>query len=545
MAPIGRALRVRSPDGGAAIDDLRPERPHGPIGEWADGIRPAAGAPRRRWRGHVVGAGSAGFLVSGGSSGSPYTADVLSVGRTTAVLFAVAALAGLPGALLAQSPEALTAVDGVVRSEMARQHIPGVSLAVVKGGAPILVKGYGLANVEHDVPVTPETIFESGSLGKQFTAAAVMLQVEDGTLALEDSIARFFPGAPATWRPITVRHLLTHTSGIPDYTVGSFDYRRDYDEDALVRAAMELKLEFPAGSRWNYSNTGYVLLGVIVHKVSGQFYGDVLKARVFTPLGMPTARVISEAAIVKHRAAGYELRGGVLENQDWVSPTLNTTADGSLYLSARDLLAWDAGVRDRKVLRPESWAQVLQPVRLTSGQPYPYGFGWSIGERGGQPLHEHGGSWQGFKTQYSRFIGDDLSIIVLANLAQADPALIADRVAATLNPMLSVRELAPIEDREPAITTRVTALLQSARQGRLAPADFAYLRAGFFPDGPARYAKLLADAGPLQTLVLLDRRELGDDRVSVYDVVCASARLRLTVSLAPDGKVAVFSLRNP
>ncbi|MEZ5290078.1 MAG: serine hydrolase domain-containing protein [Vicinamibacterales bacterium] len=464
--------------------------------------------------------------------------------RTAAALVAqlVSLALAVPPAL-GQPPASLDQVDGIVRTEMARQHIPGLAVAIVKGGEPVLVKGYGLANVEHDAPVTPETVFESGSIGKQFTAAAVMLQVEAGRLSLDDPISTFFPGAPAAWRAIKVRHLLTHTSGIPDYTVGTFDYRRDYEEGALVREAMELKPEFPAGTRWNYSNTGYVLLGVIVHTVSGRFYGDVLQERVFTPLGMPTARVISEAAIVKHRAAGYEWREGVLENQDWVSPTLNTTADGSLYLSLRDYLAWDAAVRGRKVLSAASWAQVLQPVRLASGTSYPYGFGWGISERGGAPLHAHGGSWQGFQTQYSRFIGDDLSIVVLANLAQADPGHIADLIAATLNPALAEPALTPIEDRDPAITARAEALLQRTRARTLRPADFAYLRAGFFPDGPSRYATLLATAGPTATLVLLDRHVLGDDTVSVYDVVGPTARLRLTVALAPDGKVAVFSLR--
>lgn len=461
------------------------------------------------------------------------------------VLLPLAALAVVANLVSAQPPPGVDQVDAIVRAEMDRQHVPGLAVAIVKGGSPVLVKGYGLANVEHDVPVIPETMFESGSLGKQFTATAVMLQIEDGKVSLDDPISKFFPGAPVGWRAITVRNLLTHTSGIPDYTVGTFDYRKDYDEDALVREAMELRLEFPAGTRWNYSNTGYVLLGVIVHKVSGQFYGDVLKARVFAPLGMPSARVISEAAIVKHRAAGYELRDGVLENQEWVSPTLNTTADGSLYLSLRDYLAWDAGVRARKVLSAESWNQILQPVRLESGKTYPYGFGWGITERGGKPLHSHGGSWQGFQTQYSRFIGDDLSIVVLANLAQADPGHIANLIAGALDPALAVPNLTPIEDREPSMTARARTLVESARAGKLTPSDFAYLRAGFFPEGPARYAKLLAAAGATKELLLLDRRDVGDDHVSVYDVVCANRRLRLTVALAPDGKVAVFALRAP
>jgi len=201
-------------------------------------------------------------------------------------------------------------IDAFVRDEMQRQHLPGVAIGVIKNGALVKAQGYGVANLEHGVPVGPTTIFQSGSLGKQFTAVAVMLQVEDGKLSLDDPIKKFFPDAPETWRAITVRHLLTHTSGMPDYEEGKLDYRKDYTEDELARFACGLLLEFPAGSRWNYSNTGYVLLGAIVRRVSGSFYGDVLTARVFKPLGMATARTISEADIVANRAAGYRLDKG-------------------------------------------------------------------------------------------------------------------------------------------------------------------------------------------------------------------------------------------
>src|SRR5437762_5775327 len=277
-------------------------------------------------------------------------------------------LLALESRTVAPAPNAADArVDQFVRAEMARQHIPGVAVGIVKGGAVLKAQGYGFANVEHMVPVGPETIFQSGSLGKQFTAAAVMLQVESGKLALTDPITKFFTDAPDTWKSITVRHLLTHTSGIPDYTAGAFDYRKDYTEDELARFAYPLTLEFPAGARWNYSNTGYLLLGVIVHRVSGRFYGDVLADKVFKPLGMATTRVISEEDIVPHRAAGYRLENGELKNQEWVAPSLNTTADGALYFSLRDLIAWDAGVRAHKIITADSWSQMLTPVKLNSG----------------------------------------------------------------------------------------------------------------------------------------------------------------------------------
>jgi len=445
----------------------------------------------------------------------------------------------------AESREPRTAiqaqVDSFVLAEMQRQRVPGVAVAIVNRGN-VTTRGYGFANLEHMVPVTDETLFQSGSLGKMFTATAVMLQVEDGKLALSDPITKFFPDAPATWRDITVRNLLNHTSGIPDYTTSTFDYRKDYTEDDLAHFAYAQPLEFAPGSRWNYSNTGYALLGFIVHRVSGQFYGDVLAERVFKPIGMTTTRIINEADVIPNRAAGYQIVNGEIKNQDWVAPKLNTTADGSLYFSVRDLVAWDAAVKRRAILKPESWEQILTPVRLNSGKTYPYGMGWAIDERGGKPLQQHGGSWQGFKTQLSRFIGDDLTIAVLANLAQANPARFADGIAAILNPTLAVTQPAPIADREPRVAAKVGQLLDAAREGKLTPAEFAYVRAGFFPDAAKFYETQLKTLGAQQKMVLLRRRELGDDRVYLYDVTFASGSRLVQVGLAPDDRVSSFAV---
>ncbi len=436
----------------------------------------------------------------------------------------------------------MDSVDAFVRAEMRRQRIPGVAVGIVNKGE-VTARGFGFANLEHMVPVTDQTLFQSGSLGKMFTATAVMLQVEDSKLALTDTITKFFPGAPAEWRGITVRHLLTHTSGIPDYTTSTFDYRKDYSEDELARFAFAQKTEFPAGSRWNYSNTGYALLGFIVHKVSGQFYGDVLAERVFKPLGMTSARIIDEADVIPNRAAGYQLVDGQLKNQDWVAPKLNTTADGSLYLSLRDLLVWNAAVKRRAILKPQSWQTILTPVRLQSGKTYPYGMGWSIDTRNGHALQNHGGAWQGFKTQLSRFVDDDLDIVVLANLAQADPARFADGIAGIINPALAVRAPTPITDREPQVTAKIAQLLDGVRLGRLAPADFAYVRAGFFPDAAQYYEERLKQWGKPQALRLLDRQDLGDDRVYLYELTYPDKSRYLRIGLAPDDRISSFSLR--
>ena len=445
-------------------------------------------------------------------------------------------------ALLAASAD-LGPVDAFVRAEMEKQKVPGVAVAIVRGGEVVKAQGYGLASVEHQVPVKAETIFQSGSVGKQFTSAAVMLLVEEGKLALSDPLTKFFSEAPASWARITVRHLLTHTSGIPDYSPQTVDYRKDYTEDELAKVAFGLELEFPPGARWSYSNTGYVLLGAIVRKASGRFYGDLLAERVFSPLGMTTARVISEADIVPNRAAGYRLADGALKNQEWVAPSLNTTADGSLYLSVLDLVAWDRGLRAAAVLTPGSWKETYTPVRLLSGKTYPYGFGWDVEEVAGQAAHRHGGSWQGFKSAIARYLGSDLTVVVLANLAEADPMRFVDGIAGILDPRLATPELRPIPDTEPQVTDRLKALLAAAAKGELKRDDFAYVRAGFFPDGADGLRKTLGGLGAPTAVVLLQREDLGDDRVHTYDVSYASKAFRVVLALAPDGKVAGLSVR--
>lgn len=335
-------------------------------------------------------------------------------------------------------------MDQVVRAEMAAEKLPGVAIGIVRKGEVLLAKGYGEANVEHHVPVTTETMFQTASIGKQFTAVAVMLQVEDGKLALDDSIRKFFPDAPESWDPITVRHLLTHTSGIQDYFEGlwnggpgSFDSQRDHTEEEMLRAFYRLPIEAAPGTRWHYCNTGYVLLGYIVQRVSGHFYGDVLRERVFKPLGMKTARVISEEDIVPNRAAGYRLIKGQLKNQEWYAPTVNTTADGALYLNITDYLAWDRGLRAGALLSAKSWAQIYTPVKLNDGTTCPYGFGWFIGQSNGKPWYRHSGSSQGFKTYISRYLAHDLTIVVLANLIDAEPGKFVDAIAAVVDPSLT------------------------------------------------------------------------------------------------------------
>jgi CubicO group peptidase (beta-lactamase class C family) len=329
-------------------------------------------------------------------------------------------------------------IDEYLRTQMQTQQIPGVALAVVRDGKVVLARGYGLANVEHQIPVKPETIFQSGSTGKQFTATAVMMLVEEGKLSLEDKITKYFPDAPESWSAITIRHLLTHTSGMTDYPP-DFDLRRDYTEDDLLQRIKAIPLAFKPGEKWSYSNLAYVTLGILIHKVSGKFYGDFLQERIFKPLDMTTARIINEADIVPNRAAGYRVANGQLKNQDWVSPSLNTTADGALYMTVYDMAKWDAALYTEKLLKRSSLEQMWTKVKLNDGKAIAYGFGWGLAEVRGHRIIEHGGAWQGFKAQITRYVDDKLTIILFANQIRANQTKLVRDIAAIINP-----DLAPV-----------------------------------------------------------------------------------------------------
>lgn len=348
-------------------------------------------------------------------------------------------------ALLAASVFATTTVTATadrvgdfVTAYLKKKQIPGCAVMVRHKGKVVLAAGYGIANLEHNVPVKAQTVFQSGSIGKQFTAMAVMILVEQQKLALNDPISKYL-AVPASWSGITVRHLLTHTSGLGDYPE-NFSLQRDYTEDELLKMVATQPLGFAPGEKWSYSNLGYVTLGILVRKVSGEFWGDFLQKRVFGPLDMKHARVISEADLIPNRAAGYVLKDRTLTNQKWVSPSVNTTADGSLYFTIEDLAKWDEALEEQKLLSRTDYDQIWAPVRLKDGTAASYGFGWRIAKTdSGHRMLEHGGAWQGFASYIVRYPDDRLTVAALCNRSGASAGYIAKRIAGFYVPALAPR----------------------------------------------------------------------------------------------------------
>jgi CubicO group peptidase (beta-lactamase class C family) len=345
-------------------------------------------------------------------------------------------------------------VSDFVNGYLKKNQIPGCAVIVRHNGKVVVCEGYGVANVEHDVRVTPQTVFQSGSIGKQFTAMAIMMLIEEKKVALEDPISKYLD-VPENWSAIRVRHLLTHTSGLGDYPE-SFSLQRDYTEDELLKMLTAQRLAFAPGEKWSYSNLGYVTLGILIHKVSGEFWSDFLQQRVFAPLGMKHTRVISEADIIPNRAAGYVFKNGALKNQQWVSPTVNHTADGSLYFTVEDLAKWDEALDTRKLIRHASYEQMWTAVKLNNGTTAPYGFGWRIAKTdSGHGLLEHGGAWQGFASYIVRYPEDRLTVAVLCNRAGASASYIAKRIAGFYVPSVAPRVRRAIK-LDPAILSSYT-----------------------------------------------------------------------------------------
>jgi CubicO group peptidase (beta-lactamase class C family) len=433
-------------------------------------------------------------------------------------------------------------IDEFIKAEMRKQQIPGVSLAVVRNGEIVYAKGYGYANVEHQVPVKPETIFQSGSVGKQFTAMAVMMLVEEGKIGLDDKIGKYFTDAPAEWANITVRHLLTHTSGMTDYPQ-NFNFRADYTEADIYKAIKAAPLAFQPGEKWAYSNLGYVTLGILINRVTGKFYGDFLKERVFAPLGMTTARVISESDIVPNRAAGYVLARGELKNQAWVSPSLNTTADGALYLTALDMAKWEAALNGGKLLTKTGYEAMWTPVKLNGGKTHPYGFGWMLADANGKRIIEHGGAWQGFKAMISRYPENRLTVIVFANLINASEKKLARGVLEIYHPQLAPAAPKAVEDKEPQVTALVKEVLQKTTDGKLTADLFTPEAATPILNGSKQAADFLKTLGALKKIELLERREEGEARIYRYRLSYETMNLVYTAVLVKDNKIAGLQLR--
>jgi CubicO group peptidase (beta-lactamase class C family) len=381
------------------------------------------------------------------------------------------------------------AADSIADAFIKRGRVAAMSIAVIRGRDTLVMKGYGMADLENDVPATAQTVYRIGSVTKQFTSVAVMQLVEQRKLSLDDDITKYVPNAPTHGRKILVRHLLNHTSGIPSYTDvgGTFGrvMRLDLPHDSLLATVKNDSLQFEPGSHFYYNNTGYYLLGMILERVTGRPYGDYLKDALFVPNGLTSTLYCSTAPIIKHRAQGYDARPTGLVNTDYISMDLPFAA-GSLCSTVGDLATWTRLLHSGRLVSAASFASMTTPVKLTSGRPMQYGFGLSIDTLGPHRRVHHGGGINGFISELAYYPDDSLTVVVLSNTSPAPSAEVAENLAriAFGMPVLGAPER-PADLPIPA--EEVTRLIGN------------YLVT--FPDGSKRKTRIYAEAAQLMIQV--------------------------------------------
>ncbi len=346
------------------------------------------------------------------------------ISRRLTLVFAVVLCTGL-----AQEVPLAARLDHVAEAYQQHRRFIG-SVLVAKGGTILLEKGYGMANIELDVPNTPTTKFRLGSITKQFTATAILQLQEKGSLSVKDAACKYFDKCPDAWKSITIQELLSHTSGIPSYTADP-----DFPKPRFMRVPLtpseilllskDKALEFDPGTKWKYDNSGYIFLGVIIEKVSGEKYADYLAKHIFGPLGMNDSGYDKSEAILKNRAEGYGPSGVGFANADYLDMSLPYAA-GSLYSTAKDMYLWDRSLYADKVLTKASRDEMFTPVKND------YGYGVMTGPMFKHKQIGHGGGINGFSTHIARFPDDDAVVIVLSNNQAGNASAIASALAGEL-----------------------------------------------------------------------------------------------------------------
>jgi len=321
-------------------------------------------------------------------------------------------------------------LDELVRLSERGEGIAGVSVAVMSHGQPVLVRAYGLADVLEQEPMQAEHVFRIGSITKTFTAAAILRLEAQGQLALEDPITQYVPELTGA-NDVTLRHLVTHTSGVPNYTDLPW-YERHQTEKTPPASVLEqlasLPLAFPPGSRHAYSNSGFYLLGLVIEKVSGQSYAAYLESEIFAPAGLGSTRYCPDEQSYPRAARGYAREDGLLSAPQPVSMTLPFAA-GALCSTALDLVRWFEGLSHGKVIGVEAFARMRSPVTLADGTSSAYGLGLQLGELEGHSRVGHGGGIWGFRAHADYYPADDLYVVVLVNTQGDAPRRLAERLA--------------------------------------------------------------------------------------------------------------------
>jgi len=441
------------------------------------------------------------------------------------VFLGLVMFSGAPGVLAQPATDATLAdkAEALIQPLVKADQFNGTVL-VARNGIPVFQHAYGLANREWNVPDTLNTKFRIGSITKQFTATAILQLQEAGKLSVDDPVSKYYTDAPAAWKGITIRHLLTHTSGIPSYTsIPRFfdgEAKLDRTPEQIIKLTADKPLEFEPGSKFAYDNSGYIILGYIIEKVSGEHYADYVQHHIFDPLGMKSSGYDVSETIIPNRAAGYRFEKDKYVNAEYLSMTEPFSA-GSLYSTVGDMLVWDQALYAGKLLSPSSYQAMF------TDYGHNYGFGWTIDSQFGHKHIWHNGGINGFVTNFDRYPDDKLTVIVFSNEVNAPIGRIANGLAAIY---LGVPPRTPAAGGEAVLTKTIEALrLGTPNYDQMSP-DLADLVRSQLPG----LQKMIGAAGDIKSVTLIAADPEGTDR---YKVVLQNSAEEWAIKLGKDGKL--------
>ncbi|HEX6280137.1 MAG TPA: serine hydrolase domain-containing protein [Pyrinomonadaceae bacterium] len=444
-------------------------------------------------------------------------------------------------------------IDAVVRKVVDAKAVPAAGVAVVRDGKVVLAKGYGAADIESGIAADENTAFQIASVTKQFTAAGIMLLVEEGKLKLDDTLGKYVPDAPAKWSGVTIRQLLNQVSGIPNYTaVGKLVNDKTYTKAEIIALVKDEPQRFEAGTKWEYSNTNYFLLGMVIEKVSGKSYPEFMSERIFKPLGMTSTVINTSGLKIKNAASGYRRASGKWEKAGIDDPS-QPYAAGAIVSTPADMAKWAAAVGEGRLLKKTSWDEAIASGKLTDGKPANYGFGWQIRKIGETGYIGHGGGIAGFGSFIIRFPAEDLSVVVLTNTTSGASQEIAFEIAGLYLPKVATvlaaqkaeKNAPAIADADPETTNFLRGVFEGMVRGEGDPAHYSTEMQQFlFPDNIKQLKGPLGSQGPIKVFELLSAETPDGGKRRVYRATFDSGmKVRVHFTIDTQGKISGANVR--
>lgn len=437
----------------------------------------------------------------------------------------------------AQTPE--LSLDEMVRTYQREAGIPSVQVAIRRHGRLVYSGAHGHSNLEVMSPARRDSVYEIGSVTKQFTAALLLMAETEGKLKLDDPIGQHLPDLPEPWRSITLRQCLNHTSGLRDYLAGLFNMRKDFRPQEVIDLVAKQPLDFPSGSAWSYSNTGYFLGGMILERIYRKPYREVLKERIFEPLGMTRTRTYSPSVVIPQRATGYAVGTSGPTIPELLRESAAYSA-GNIISTAEDQTRWLEAVRTGKILTPDQRDAAWARSPIAEGRSYPYGLGWFVHDTFGQNWVEHGGNTFGQSAGNFIFPAQGLVISIHTNKAGINVTGLGLALAQRVDRSLRTVPVRPLPvDPHPGLSRRFRDALNALSLNQATEADFTSEILGLARTARGRMSNSMSRAATGQLLRLrpiASEPGLGVTR-TFFEALYAKARVGLTISATPDGRI--------